>query len=69
VDAKKKGLPWPRKPRGRMVQIPKLQFDYDRVAPTPATEPPTPTSDTARDHIPNPYRISASTHESISAIR
>jgi hypothetical protein len=32
VDAKKKGLPPPRKPRGcKMVQIPKLQFDYDRV--------------------------------------
>jgi hypothetical protein len=41
VDAKKKGLPPPRKPRGKMAQIPKLQFDFDQVAPTPATEPPT----------------------------
>jgi hypothetical protein len=41
VDAKKKSLPPPGKPRGcKMVQIPKLQFDYDRVAPTPAAEPP-----------------------------
>jgi hypothetical protein len=59
MDAKKKGLPPPGKPRGcKMVQIPKLQFDYVRVAPTPATEPPTPTSDAAQDHISNPYRNS-----------
>ena len=37
IDAKKKGLPPPRKPRGRLPQMPRLEFDYDKVPPKPAT--------------------------------
>mmetsp|Transcript_11071 Transcript_11071/g.18227 ORF Transcript_11071/g.18227 Transcript_11071/m.18227 type:complete len:2000 (-) Transcript_11071:90-6089(-) len=69
IDAKKKGLPPPRKPRGRLPQMPRLQFDYDKIPPKPATEPPLPTSDAAQNHVPNPYINSNLTHEKIAAIR
>jgi 5-methyltetrahydrofolate--homocysteine methyltransferase len=39
------------------------------VEPIPATEPPLPTSDAARNHIPNTYLNSNLTHEKIAAIR
>jgi 5-methyltetrahydrofolate--homocysteine methyltransferase len=69
IDSKKKGLPPPRKPRGKMVPVPRLEFSYDKVAPKPALEPPTPSSDAARNHFPNPYSNSSLTHEAIVAIR
>eukprot|EP00571_Detonula_confervacea_P010277 CAMPEP_0172298210 /NCGR_PEP_ID=MMETSP1058-20130122/970_1 /TAXON_ID=83371 /ORGANISM="Detonula confervacea, Strain CCMP 353" /LENGTH=49 /DNA_ID= /DNA_START= /DNA_END= /DNA_ORIENTATION= len=34
---------------------PRKQFAYDEVEPTPATEPPLPTTDVARNHVPNTY--------------
>mmetsp|Transcript_60505 Transcript_60505/g.91260 ORF Transcript_60505/g.91260 Transcript_60505/m.91260 type:complete len:1363 (+) Transcript_60505:182-4270(+) len=48
---------------------PRLQFDYDKVAPKPATEPPLPVFDAARNHVPNPYRNSSVVHEKIAAVR
>ena len=69
IDARKKGLPMPRKPRGKIVNQPRLEFDYDKVEPKPATEPPLPVSDVARNHVPNTYLNSNITHEKIAAIR
>jgi 5-methyltetrahydrofolate--homocysteine methyltransferase len=69
IDAKKKGLPPPRKPRGQPVIRPRLTFDYDHVEPKPAVEPPLPSSYAAQNHIPNPYVNSKLTHEKIAAIR
>ncbi|KAL7456527.1 hypothetical protein ACHAWC_010809 [Mediolabrus comicus] len=51
------------------VKQPRLQFDYDKIPPKPATEPPLPTSDAAQNHVPNPYINSNITHEKIAAIR
>ena len=69
IDARKKGLPPPRKPRGKMPNLPRLQFDYDKIEPKPATEPPLPVSDVARNHVPNSYVNSKLTHEKIAAFR
>ena len=69
IDAKKKGLPIPRKPRGNMPKLPRLQFSYDEALPEPATEPPLPVSDAARNHVANPYINSALTHEKVKAVR
>jgi 5-methyltetrahydrofolate--homocysteine methyltransferase len=69
ADAKKKGLPPPRKPRGMMPDLPRLKFDYDDVAPKPCLEPPLPMSEAAENHVPNPYVNSRLTHEKIQAIR
>ena len=69
IEAKKKKLPPPRKPRGKPVNKPRLKFDYDNVEPVPATEPPRPTSDAAQNYVPNPYKNSALTHEKIMEIR
>ena len=52
-----------------MPKLPRKQFDYDNVTPKPATEPPLPTSDAARNHVPNHYCNSRLTHEKIAAIR
>mmetsp|Transcript_11469 Transcript_11469/g.19060 ORF Transcript_11469/g.19060 Transcript_11469/m.19060 type:complete len:1422 (-) Transcript_11469:114-4379(-) len=68
-EALKKGLPPPRKPRGPPVIKPRLQFDYDKIPPTKATEPPLPTSYAAQNHVPNPYLNTNLTHEKIAAIR
>ena len=51
------------------VKHPRLEFDYDKVPPKPATEPPLPTSDAAQNHVPNPYINSNLTHEKIAAVR
>jgi len=69
IDAKKKGLPPPRKPRGKLPQLPRVQFSYDEVMPTAATEPPLPISDAAQNHVPNPYINSDLNHKKILAIR
>ena len=69
IDAKKKNLALPRKPRGKPVNKPRLQFDYDKVEPVPATEPPRPTSEAAQNATPNPYVNSKLTHEAIMEIR
>ena len=49
--------------------IPRKKFSYDDVPPTPATEPPLPFSDAAKNHVPNPYMNSKLTHEKIVAVR
>jgi hypothetical protein len=49
--------------------IPRKKFDYDNVEPKPALEPPTPVSDVARNHVPNPYLNSQLVHEKILAVR
>jgi len=69
VDARKKKLPLPRKPRGKMPNLPRLQFDYDKIPPIPAVEPPLPVYDCAQNHVPSTYLNSKSTHEKILAIR
>merc|ERR1711957_84021 len=63
IEAKKKNLPPPRKPRCKPVNRPRLEFDYDKLEPKPAFEPPCPSSDAARNHVPNPYVNSSLTHE------
>jgi len=69
IEARKKRLPLPRKPRGKFAKKPRKTFDYDNVEPTPATEPPKPTSHAAQNYIPNSYQNSKITHEKIMAIR
>jgi len=69
IDARKKKLAPPRKPRGKMPLIPRKQFDYDKVEPKPALEPPLPVSEAAQNHVPNPYTNSNLTHEKIAALR
>jgi len=69
MDARKKGVPPPRKPRGQMPNLPRMQFSYDSVPPKPATEPPLPVSDAARNHVPNPYLNSNITHPKILEYR
>ena len=51
------------------VKHPRMLFDYDKVAPTKATEPPLPVSDVARDHTPNTYVNTAKDHPRIVACR
>jgi 5-methyltetrahydrofolate--homocysteine methyltransferase len=68
-EARKKGLALPRKPRGPIINLPRMQFDYDKIPAKPATEPPLPTSDAAQNHVPNPYMNSKLVHEKIQAIR
>jgi len=50
-------------------KIPRVEFDYDKVTPKPATEPPLPYSDAARNHAVNSYNYSNITHETIASIR
>jgi len=69
IDARKKGLPPPRKPRGKMINRPRVQFDYDKVEPKPALEPPCPSSDVAKNKVPNHYSYAKLSHEKIAAIR
>ncbi|CAB9516741.1 Probable methionine synthase [Seminavis robusta] len=69
IDARKKGLPTPRKPRGKPVNMPRLQFSYDNVEPKASTEPPLPTSDAAQNHVPNPYVNSKLVHKKVVAER
>ena len=45
-----------------------MQFDYDKVELTPATEPPLPTSEAAWNHVLNPYLDPKITHEKVAAI-
>lgn len=47
----------------------KKEFDYDKIEPKTATEPPTPTSDDAINHVPNPCTYSNLSHEKIMEIR
>jgi 5-methyltetrahydrofolate--homocysteine methyltransferase len=69
LEAQKKGLPMPRKPRGKIVNLPKKMFSYDLIPPRPATEPPLPSYEAAQNHVPNPYRNSQVCHERILAVR
>ena len=70
-DAKKKGFPIPRKPRfqNKIKNIPRKRFSWDTDEKTPQLEPPTPVSDAARNHVPNPYMNSSITHEKIAEQR
>jgi len=49
--------------------VPRMEFAFDKIAPVPAKEPPTPTSDAARNHMPNPYLNTKLTHAKIQEIR
>ena len=49
--------------------FPRKQFAYDEIPSTPATEPPLPFSNAAKNHIPNPYMNTNISHEQIAAIR
>ena len=42
---------------------------YNKIPPKPATEPPLPYSDVARNHGVNSYNYTNVTHETIAAIR
>ena len=50
-------------------KLPRKLFSYDTVEPTPATEPPKPTSEAAQNYVPNSYLNSKLSHASILAIR
>merc|ERR1719223_50140 len=69
IDARKKGLPPPKKPRGKIRNKPRLEFEYDKIEAKKATEPPKPTSYAAQNYVPNTYRYSSITHEKIQEIR
>jgi len=69
IEARKKGLAPPRKPRSKPVNIPRKEFEYDKVGPKPRLEPRCPTSDAAMNKVPNPYVNSKFTHEKIMEIR
>jgi 5-methyltetrahydrofolate--homocysteine methyltransferase len=69
IDAKKKGLPPPHKPRGAMPNLPKHKFWWDTDEKKPQSEPPLPSSDAARNHVPNTYQNSSLTHEKIAEFR
>ena len=68
-DAKKKGLPIPRKPRGTIVNVDRVRFSWDTDSTKPQSEPPLPCHEAARKHVPNPYLNSEITHEKIVAER
>jgi len=65
IEAKKKGFPIPRKPRGKIQNVDRYRFSWDTDEKRPQLEPPTPVSDAARNHVPNPYVNSNLTHEKI----
>jgi len=69
IDAKKKGLAPPKKPRGPMPNLPRLQFPCDSMELPEANEPPLPPYAAARNHVPNPYKNSSVAHPKIQAIR
>ena len=69
AEAKKKNLPIPRKPRGKIQNVDRVRFSWDTDELTPQSEPPLPYSDAARNHVPNPYLNSNLTHEKILAER
>ena len=69
IEARKKNLPPPVKPRSLMFNLPRVEFDYDKIPPKPATEPPLPVYEAAKNHVPNPYLNSKFTHEKILAVR
>jgi len=50
-------------------KIPRKQFDYDNVEPKQLLEPPTPTSDCARNKVPPSYEWSKLTHPDIIGAR
>jgi hypothetical protein len=51
------------------VNKPRMLFDYDKLDPVPAREPPLTFSEGARNYVLNPYKSSSLTHEKIAAIR
>eukprot|EP00613_Pedinella_sp_CCMP2098_P066441 CAMPEP_0171984892 /NCGR_PEP_ID=MMETSP0993-20121228/274057_1 /TAXON_ID=483369 /ORGANISM="non described non described, Strain CCMP2098" /LENGTH=1618 /DNA_ID=CAMNT_0012637731 /DNA_START=56 /DNA_END=4913 /DNA_ORIENTATION=- len=57
LDAKKKGLPMPKKPRGAMVTKARtVKFSWETDEKVQQKEPPCPTSDEAQNKVPNPYK-------------
>jgi len=50
-------------------RLERLQFSYDNISPKRSYEPPLPTSDAARNHIPNQYNYSQFSHVKITSIR
>uniref|UniRef100_A0A7S2W2U1 methionine synthase n=1 Tax=Mucochytrium quahogii TaxID=96639 RepID=A0A7S2W2U1_9STRA len=57
IDARKKGLPPPKKPKIKVVNKPRLQFpSWERAIKPASNEPPLPYSEAAEKKIPNSYR-------------
>ena len=69
IDARKKGLPPPRKPRRKRKNIDKLKFDWEKKEPEPMLEPPLPYSTAAKNHEVNKYRYSDLKSERIVKLR
>jgi len=68
--AKKKGLPLPKKPRGKMPELSKsVRFSWQSDEKVQLTEPPAPTSDAARNKTPNTYKYDGLTHPLIVEAR
>ncbi|GBG29276.1 Methionine synthase [Hondaea fermentalgiana] len=74
LDAKKKGLPAPKKPRIKVTKKPRVEFSWnsgDAIKPKPQTNgPPRPQSEAAQNATPNPYNYEAfNSVEKIASLR
>jgi len=70
LEAKKKGLPQPRRKFKREQALKRaVQFDWETTEPKTVKEPPLPTGQAAQNHVPNSYKNSALTHPKVCAVR
>eukprot|EP00928_Gymnodinium_smaydae_P006075 TRINITY_DN12116_c0_g1_i2.p1 TRINITY_DN12116_c0_g1~~TRINITY_DN12116_c0_g1_i2.p1 ORF type:complete len:247 (+),score=32.47 TRINITY_DN12116_c0_g1_i2:52-741(+) len=70
IEAKKANKPKPRIPRSWIERKDrKTFFEWENQKPVPATEPPLPVGEAARNHTPNSYQNSAIVHPKIAAVR
>ena len=70
LDAKKANKAPPRIPKSWLAKkTRKVEFDWEKEAPKPATEPPLPVGEAATKHIPNTYKNSALNHPKIKEVR
>merc|ERR1712048_970099 len=70
AEARKANKPKPRIPRSWIERKQRVaHFDWEDIPTKPASEPPLPVGEAARNHVPNPYKNSAFTHPKIAAVR
>ena len=53
--ARKNNKPLPWKPRRAPIIWERKQYNYDTIPAKTSTEPPCPTSYSAKNHVPHPY--------------
>merc|ERR1719356_2312995 len=69
IEARKANRPKPRIPSSWLERKERVaHFDWEDIVPKPATEPPLPVGQAARDHVPNHYKNSTFTHPKIAAV-